>query len=89
MPRELAVRAQQYIEPDQPRVRLGRLVDAKLGQLARRQRLELADAERSGQVLAANAGAANIAELRNMPAEKIMAATRGMRGMRGPSSTAT
>lgn len=44
----------------------------------------LADAERSGQILAANAGAADIAELRGMPAEKIMAATRGVRGMAWP-----
>ena len=44
----------------------------------------LSDAERSGEALAKSAGAASIAELRNMPAEKIMAATRGQRGMAWP-----
>jgi para-nitrobenzyl esterase len=44
----------------------------------------LADAERGGMTLAANAGAANIAELRSLPADKIMAATRGTRGMAWP-----
>ena len=44
----------------------------------------LADAERSGEALAKSAGAASIAELRTMPPEKIMAATRGQRGMAWP-----
>ena len=44
----------------------------------------LADAERGGLTLAANAGAANIAELRKMPADRIMTATRGTRGMAWP-----
>ena len=44
----------------------------------------LADAERAGLVLAETAGASNIADLRRLPAEKIMAATRGQRGMAWP-----
>jgi para-nitrobenzyl esterase len=44
----------------------------------------LADAERGGLTLATNAGAANIAELRSLAADKIMAATRGTRGMAWP-----
>ena len=44
----------------------------------------LSDAERSGEALAGSAGAASITELRNMPVEKIMAATRGQRGMAWP-----
>jgi para-nitrobenzyl esterase len=44
----------------------------------------LSDAERAGESLAKSAGAKSIAELRNMPPEKIMAATRGQRGMAWP-----
>ncbi len=43
-----------------------------------------ADAERAGLVLAETAGASNISDLRRLPAEKIMAATRGQRGMAWP-----
>ena len=38
----------------------------------------LSDAERSGEELAKSAGAASIAELRKLPAEKILGATRGL-----------
>jgi para-nitrobenzyl esterase len=44
----------------------------------------LSDAERGGEALAKSAGATSIAELRAMPPEKIMAATRGQRGMAWP-----
>jgi para-nitrobenzyl esterase len=53
------------------------------GQPGENMRL-LAEAERSGLTLAANAGVANIKELRSLPADKIMAATRGQRGMAWP-----
>ena len=44
----------------------------------------LADAERGGEALAKNAGAASIADFRKLPADKVQAATRGMRGMAWP-----
>lgn len=44
----------------------------------------LSVAERSGEALAKSAGAHSIAELRALPPEKIMAATRGQRGMAWP-----
>ncbi len=53
------------------------------GQPGENMRL-LSDEERSGEELARSTGAASIAELRNMPAEKIMAAARGQRGMAWP-----
>jgi para-nitrobenzyl esterase len=44
----------------------------------------LADAERDGQKLAVDAGAATIDELRKMPYQKVMDAMRGQRGMAWP-----
>jgi para-nitrobenzyl esterase len=44
----------------------------------------LADAERDGALLARTVGAASIAGLRKMPADRILAATRGQRGLAWP-----
>jgi para-nitrobenzyl esterase len=44
----------------------------------------LADAQRDGELLARTAGATSIADLRKMPADKILAATRGQRGLAWP-----
>jgi para-nitrobenzyl esterase len=44
----------------------------------------LADAERDGLTFATNAGATSIEELRKLPAEKVLAATRSRRGMAWP-----
>ena len=44
----------------------------------------LVAAERAGALLARTAGAASIADLRKMPTDKILAATRGQRGMAWP-----
>jgi len=44
----------------------------------------LSDAERSGEALAMSAGASSIADLRKLPADKILAAGRSQRGMAWP-----
>lgn len=44
----------------------------------------LADAERTGEALAREAGAVSIGDLRKVPADKILAAARGQRGLAWP-----
>jgi para-nitrobenzyl esterase len=46
--------------------------------------VRLADAERAGEAYAKSAGASSIEELRKMPADKVLAAARGQRGLAWP-----
>jgi para-nitrobenzyl esterase len=56
----------------------------RVGGMPGENMVRLADAERAGESYASSAGASSVAELRQFPAEKVLAATKGQRGVGWP-----
>jgi para-nitrobenzyl esterase len=56
----------------------------RVGGMPGENMVRLADAERAGEAYAKSAGASSIEALRKLPADQVMAATKGQRGMSWP-----